>query len=59
MSLQQDALAQVQGRVVNSLVSTYRALGGGWQLREGHTFVDTDTLDTMRDRTDWGDLIEE
>jgi outer membrane protein TolC len=57
--IQQDSLARVRGQVVSSLVSTYRALGGGWQLREGNAFVDTDTLETMRERTDWGNLIDQ
>ncbi len=56
---QQDSMAEGRGRIVSSLVSTYRALGGGWQLREGNTFVDADILETMRERTDWGDLLEE
>jgi len=55
---QQDSLADAQGRVVNSLVSTYRALGGGWQLREGKSVVDPDTLNEMRERTNWGDLLD-
>jgi len=56
---QQDSLADGQGRIVSSFVSTYRALGGGWQLREGNTYVDTNTLETMRNRTDWGELLED
>ena len=56
---QQDALADAQGRIASSLVSTYRALGGGWQLREGKAVVDSTTLDRMRERTDWGELLEE
>jgi Na+-transporting NADH:ubiquinone oxidoreductase subunit NqrC len=56
---QQDALADAQGRIATSLVSTYRALGGGWQLREGHSVVRPSTLDTMRERTDWGELLDE
>ena len=55
---QQDSLADARGRVVTSLVSTYRALGGGWQLRAGNGFVDSATLDEMRNRTDWGELLE-
>jgi hypothetical protein len=43
---------------VNSLVSTYRALGGGWQLRGGNNYVDPDTLNEMRERTDWGELLD-
>ncbi len=55
---QQDSLADARGRVVNSLVSTYRALGGGWQLRTGNGYVDPDTLNEMRERTDWGELLD-
>ena len=55
---QQDALADARGRIATSLVSTYRALGGGWQLREGNSVVHPSTLDTMRERTDWGDLLD-
>jgi hypothetical protein len=55
---QQDSLADARGRVLNSLVSTYRALGGGWQLREGNSYVDPDTLNEMRERTDWGELLD-
>ena len=53
---QQDAVAR--GRIATSLVSTYRALGGGWQLREGNSVVHPSTLDTMRERTDWGNLLD-
>ena len=31
--LQQDTLAQAQGAIVSGLINTYRALGGGWQIR--------------------------
>ncbi len=57
--IQQDKLVEVQGRIVSSLVSTYRALGGGWQLRQGNTYVDATTLDTMRERTNWGELLDD
>ncbi len=55
---QQDTLANARGRIATSLISTYRALGGGWQLREGNSVVHPSTLDTMRERTDWGDLLD-
>jgi outer membrane protein TolC len=57
--IQQDKLVEVQGRIVSSLVSTYRALGGGWQLRQGNTYVDAKTLETMRDRSNWGELLDD
>jgi outer membrane protein TolC len=32
--IQQDTLAQAQGEIVTGLVQVYKALGGGWQIRE-------------------------
>jgi len=36
LSEQQDALAQSQGQIALSLVDLYRALGGGWEMRNGN-----------------------
>jgi NodT family efflux transporter outer membrane factor (OMF) lipoprotein len=55
--LQQDALTSARGEVVSNLVATYKALGGGWQLRADDNFVRPDTIDTMEQRTDWGELL--
>lgn len=55
--LQQDALTSARGDVVSNLVATYKALGGGWQLREGDNFVRPAVIDTMEQRTDWGELL--
>jgi NodT family efflux transporter outer membrane factor (OMF) lipoprotein len=54
---QQDTLTAARGQVVSSLVATYKALGGGWQLRQGHPFVPVDTIEAMEQRTDWGELL--
>ncbi len=32
--LQQDTLAQAQGEIALGLITVYRALGGGWQIRQ-------------------------
>ena len=40
-----------------SLIGLYKALGGGWQVREGNAFVDQETINTMSERSDWGDLL--
>jgi outer membrane protein TolC len=55
--LQQDQLTSARGQVVSNLVATYKALGGGWQLREGSNYVRPDLIDTMEQRTDWGELL--
>jgi len=55
---QQDALTTSRGEVVTSLVSVYKALGGGWQLRQGKNYVDPGIRKKMAERTDWDELLE-
>jgi outer membrane protein TolC len=54
---EQDRLAATQGDLPLGLVSVYRALGGGWQIREGNPFVPEDVKSVMMKRTNWGDLL--
>lgn len=56
---QQNRLANSQGQSVQSLVSLYKALGGGWEVREGKPFVDEKTMTVMRERTNWGGLLDD
>lgn len=53
----ENALAQSRGQVLLGLVSVYRALGGGWQIREGRSLVSESVANDMRRRTDWGDML--
>jgi len=53
----QNNLAVAEGNVAIGLTMTYRALGGGWQIREGHDFVNAATRAEMRARTNWGDVL--
>jgi NodT family efflux transporter outer membrane factor (OMF) lipoprotein len=55
---QQDALTSARGQIIINLVATYKALGGGWQLREGKSFVKPETITTMEQRTDWDNLLQ-
>jgi NodT family efflux transporter outer membrane factor (OMF) lipoprotein len=55
---QQDALTATRGDVVTNLVSVYKALGGGWQLRQGNNYVDQDIRKRMSERTDWDELLD-
>ncbi len=54
----EDALASTRGNVVLSLVSVYRALGGGWQMIEGQDVVSEQIKAEMARRTNWGKLLE-
>ena len=54
----EDALANARGGVVQGVISVYRALGGGWQIREGHDVVSDKVKAEMSRRTDWGRMLE-
>ncbi|MGZ4958451.1 MAG: efflux transporter outer membrane subunit [Methylomonas sp.] len=54
---EQDSLASTLGDISNNLVGVYRALGGGWQIREGKDVVPDLVKEQMAKRTDWGDLL--
>jgi outer membrane protein TolC len=56
---QQDQLAITQGSVAQGLISLYRALGGGWETRDGEGYVRADIRETMARRTDWGGLLDQ
>ncbi|MCX5890501.1 MAG: efflux transporter outer membrane subunit [Deltaproteobacteria bacterium] len=53
----QDSLASALGNISGSLVGVYRALGGGWEIREGQDFVPAATREVMEKRTNWGNLL--
>ncbi|MBT8442522.1 MAG: hypothetical protein KJO76_09065 [Gammaproteobacteria bacterium] len=35
-----------------------KALGGGWQLRQGNNYIDEDIRTKMAERTNWGEYLE-
>jgi outer membrane protein TolC len=51
---QQDLLSSTQGSVATNLVKVYKALGGGWEIRDNRDPVDLlpeDMKEEMRERT--------
>ena len=40
------------------LIAVYKAMGGGWQIRLGKDFIPEQTLEVMRNRTDWGKILD-
>lgn len=55
---QENQLTVTRTNTANYLVSMYRSLGGGWQIREGKDFVSEESKAQMRERTDWGGLLD-
>jgi NodT family efflux transporter outer membrane factor (OMF) lipoprotein len=55
---EQDGLAVALGDVAASLITVYRALGGGWEIGEGADPIREDIKRVMETRTNWGDLLK-
>ena len=59
LTRQQDRLTETSGSVAINLIAVYKAMGGGWQIRQGNGFsVTPESMQQMRDRTNWGGLIK-
>jgi NodT family efflux transporter outer membrane factor (OMF) lipoprotein len=54
----EDSLAQTKGNVALGLISVYRALGGGWELRGDRDVVPEEVKAEMARRTNWGRMLE-
>ena len=59
LTRQQDSQAAVEGLVAARLISAYKALGGGWELRVGNEFIPEATAGEMRSRTNWGKILDD
>ncbi len=55
--IEQDSLASTLGNISSSLVGVYRALGGGWEMREGKDLLPPEVKEAMGKRTNWGGLL--
>jgi len=55
---QQEQLVAVQGGVMQSLVSLYKAMGGGWQAGREKPLLDAPTRTTMGERSNWQGLLD-
>ncbi len=54
---QEDNLVATTGDVDLNLVSMYKALGGGWQMRKNNEFIPKGIQEQMQKRTNWSDLL--
>jgi NodT family efflux transporter outer membrane factor (OMF) lipoprotein len=55
----EDTLASAQGAIALNLISLFKGLGGGWELREGREWVPVSVQEEMSQRTNWGGLLKE
>lgn len=59
MLLTQDQWVQARSNTAVSLIATYKALGGGWEMRQGHAFIPDRVEKKMEQRTNWGSLLKD
>ncbi len=53
----EDDWVESRSSAAQNLIATYKALGGGWEIRGADAFVPEKTQEIMRQRTDWGNLL--
>jgi outer membrane protein TolC len=53
-----DSVASSRGSVALGLISIYRALGGGWELRQGGDVISDAVKTEMGRRTNWGRMLK-
>jgi NodT family efflux transporter outer membrane factor (OMF) lipoprotein len=54
---QENNLTQVTSLVATSVIALYKALGGGWEVREGQPLIPDSVQQEMKGRTNWGDML--
>ncbi len=54
----EDSVATSQGNVALGLISIYRALGGGWEMRGGRDVISDEVKAEMGQRTNWGKMLK-
>ncbi|MDR4506642.1 MAG: efflux transporter outer membrane subunit [Candidatus Brocadiaceae bacterium] len=50
-------LTDTRSSVATNLIALYKALGGGWELRQGQSVIAESTQAEMQKRTDWGRML--
>jgi NodT family efflux transporter outer membrane factor (OMF) lipoprotein len=55
---EQNTLAGTQSSVTTNLIALYKALGGGWETRQGQALIPQEMQDEMQRRTNWGNYLE-
>jgi NodT family efflux transporter outer membrane factor (OMF) lipoprotein len=55
----QSSLINATGDIPQALVSLYRSLGGGWEIRRGHDVIPEQVKRAMASRTNWGALLQD
>lgn len=55
----QDRYASIKGNLALQAVLLYKALGGGWQMSQGKSYLSKETASKMKGRIDWDSYLED
>ena len=55
----QDRYASIKGNLANQAVLLYKALGGGWQISKGKSYLSADTAQRMKQTVDWDKYLDD
>lgn len=55
---QQDRLSNSQSDAARNAIALYKALGGGWETRQGIDNIPEAIKKDMKERSDWGGVID-
>jgi len=55
---QQDLLVTTRGDLTQNLIALYKGMGGGWEQGRARPVLDDATRETMRQRSNWKNLLE-
>ena len=54
----EDSYVQSQSNILQGIVSVYREIGGGWELRSDKPFISPELQEEMSERTNWDEKLE-
>jgi len=58
LTQKQDQYASVKGTIATDFIAMYKALGGGWEMRDREEALPADIRQKMMQRTDWGKFLD-
>ncbi len=53
----QDQYARLNGELATQVALLYKALGGGWQISRGNSYLSKDTVAHLKSRSNWGSML--
>jgi NodT family efflux transporter outer membrane factor (OMF) lipoprotein len=54
----QNNLARIRSATTTNLIALYKALGGGWEVRQAQPLVSDENRNEMQKRTNWGHYFD-